>query len=107
MSTILSIADGMVLTRLLERFGSPHVLSYILAGVLLSVCVSRFLPKGFIGAGDTVGTIALGFITFEIGDTFQVKNVREVGSKDIWLSTVQAVFTYAIVLIGFLALEAL
>ena len=110
MNVILSIAvfvaAGMLLARLLERIGSPHVLSYILAGVLVTVAVGRLLPSGFIQAGDTVGSIALGFIAFEIGDTFRLRNVREVGSKGIWLSTVQAVFTYAVVLIGFLALEA-
>jgi len=107
LSIAVFIAVGMMLARLLERFGSPHVLSYILGGVLLSVCLSRFFPNGFVSAGDTLGTIALGFIAFEIGDTFRLKNLREVGSKGIWLSTVQAVFTYAIVLGGFLALEAL
>ena len=111
MNTILSIAVfvglGMVLARVLKRFGSPEVLSYILGGLVISVCLARFLPKGFISAGDTVGTVALGFIAFEIGDTFRLKNVREVGSKGLWLSVVQAVFTYAVVLLGFLATEAL
>jgi Kef-type K+ transport system membrane component KefB len=107
LSIAVFIAVGMVLARVLERIGLPHVLSYILGGVLFSVCLSRFLPNGFVSAGDTVGSIALGFIAFEIGDTFRLKNIREVGSKGIWLSTVQAVFTYAVVLIGFLALEAL
>lgn len=111
MNVILSIAVfvgvGMVLAHVLKRVGCPQVLSYILGGLLISVCLARFLPNGFISAGDTVGTIALGFIAFEIGDTFRVKNVRDVGSKGIWLSAVQAVFTYAVVLVGFLALEAL
>jgi Kef-type K+ transport system membrane component KefB len=111
MNAILSIAVflglGMVLARVLKRFGSPEVLSYILGGLVISVFLARFLPKGFISAGDTVGTVALGFIAFEIGDTFRLKNVREVGSKGLWLSVVQAVFTYAIVLLGFLATEAL
>lgn len=111
MNTVLSIAVfvglGMALARVLKRFGSPEVLSYILGGLVISVCLARFLPKGFISAGDTVGTVALGFIAFEIGDTFRLKNVREVGSKGLWLSVVQAVFTYAVVLLGFLATEAL
>lgn len=111
MNVILAIAvfvaAGMVLARVLKRFGSPEVLSYILGGLLISVFLARFLPKGFISAGDTVGTVALGFIAFEIGDTFRLKNVREVGSKGLWLSVVQAVFTYAMVLVGFLTTEAL
>lgn len=111
MNVILAIAvfvaAGMVLARVLKRFGSPEVLSYILGGLLISVFLARFLPKGFISAGDTVGTVALGFIAFEIGDTFRLKNVREVGSKGLWLSVVQAVFTYAMVLVGFLVTEAL
>jgi Kef-type K+ transport system membrane component KefB len=111
MNIVLSIAVfiglGMILARVLKRFGSPEVLSYILGGLVISVCLARFLPKGFISAGDTVGTVALGFIAFEIGDTFRLKNVREVGSKGLWLSVVQAVFTYAVVLLGFLATEAL
>jgi len=111
MNAILSLAVfvglGVVLARVLKRFGSPEVLSYILAGLVISVCLARFLPKGFISAGDTVGTVALGFIALEIGDTFRLKNVREVGSKGLWLSVVQAVFTYAVVLLGFLATEAL
>ncbi len=111
MSIILSLAVfvglGMVLARVLKRLGSPEVLSYILAGLVISVCLARFLPKGFVSAGDTIGTVALGFIAFEIGDTFRLKNVREVGSKGLWLSVVQAVFTYAVVLLGFLTTEAL
>ncbi|MGB9665868.1 MAG: cation:proton antiporter [Candidatus Cryosericum sp.] len=111
MNIVLAIAVflviGMVLARVLKRFGSPEVLSYILGGLLISVFLSKLLPKGFITAGDTVGTIALGFIAFEIGDTFRLKNVREVGSKGLILSVVQAVFCYAVVLLGFLATEAL
>jgi Kef-type K+ transport system membrane component KefB len=111
MNIILSLAVfvgvGMVLARVLKRFGFPEVLSYILGGLVISVCLARLLPKGFISAGDTVGTVALGFIAFEIGDTFRLKNVREVGSKGLWLSVVQAIFTYVIVLVGFLAMELL
>jgi Kef-type K+ transport system membrane component KefB len=107
LSIAIFIAFGMVVARLLEHIGSPHVLSYILGGVLVSVFLSRFLPSGFVSSGDTVGSIALGFIAFEIGDTFRLKNIREVGSKGIWLSAIQAIFTYAVVLIGFLTLEAL
>lgn len=107
LSIAIFIAVGMVLAHVLKRMGSPEVLSYILGGLVISVCLSRFLPKGFISAGDTVGTVALGFIAFEIGDTFRLKNVREVGSKGLWLSVVQAVFTYAIVFAGFLLTEAL
>lgn len=111
MNVILAIAVfvalGMVLARVLKRFGSPEVLSYILGGLVISVFLARYLPKGFISAGDTIGTVALGFIAFEIGDTFRLKNVREVGSKGLWLSVVQAVFTYVIVLGGFLITEAL
>lgn len=111
MNAILSIAVfvglGLIFSHVLKRFGSPQVLSYILAGLVISVCLVRFLPKGFLSAGDTVGTVALGFIAFEIGDTFRLKNVREVGSKGLWLSVVQAVFTYVIVLVGFLAMELL
>lgn len=111
MNAILSIAVfvglGLIFSHVLKRFGSPQVLSYILAGLVISVCLARFLPKGFLSAGDMVGTVALGFIAFEIGDTFRLKNVREVGSKGLWLSVVQAVLTYVIVLVGFLAMELL
>ena len=62
MNIVLSIAVfiglGMILARVLKRFGSPEVLSYILGGLVISVCLARFLPKGFISAGDTVGTVA-------------------------------------------------
>jgi Kef-type K+ transport system membrane component KefB len=100
------IGLGLLLARLLERIGSPHVLSYILAGVLVSAVLGKVLPSGFVRAGDTVGTVALGFIAFMIGDTFRWQNVKEVGARGLWLSTVQALATFLLVLGGFIALEA-
>ena len=98
---------GLLLARLLERFGSPHVLSYILAGILLSTVLGKALPSGFVQAGDTVGIVALGFIAFMIGDTFRWQTVRQIGARGVWLSIIQALATFLLVLGGFVALEAL
>ena len=108
MSTVqilLSIAvclfAGLMMTRLLKPFRLPDVTSYLIAGVLIGTyCLGRFVLGGFsfgfnsevapVGAFTIISDVALGFIAFDIGNEFRLKDLKKTGKQATVIGIVQA-----------------
>ena len=109
---LLSIAvcmfAGLMMTRVLKRLKLPDVTSYLIAGVLVGTyCIGRFVIGGFsfgfndgvapVGSFTIISDIALGFIAFDIGNEFRLKDLKHTGKKATVIGIVQAVVATAIV----------
>ncbi len=109
---LLSIAvcmfAGLMMTRVLKRLKLPDVTSYLIAGVLVGTyCIGRFVIGGFsfgfndgvapVGSFTIISDIALGFIAFDIGNEFRLKDLKHTGKKATVIGIVQAVVTTVIV----------
>ena len=110
--TILSIAvglfAGLMMTRVLKRLHLPDVTAYLIAGVVVGAsCLGRFVIGGFsFGFNETVApvdsftiisNIALGFIAFDIGNEFRVKDLKHTGKKATVIGIFQAVVATLVV----------
>ena len=110
--TLLSIAvcmfAGLMMTRALKRLHLPDVTAYLIAGVLIGTyCIGRFVIGGFsfgfnneiapVGSFTIISDIALGFIAFDIGNEFRLKDLKHTGKKATVIGIVQAVVATLVV----------
>ena len=110
--TLLSIAvclfAGLMMTRALKRLHLPDVTAYLIAGVCIGTyCIGRFVIGGFsfgfndqiapVGSFTIISDIALGFITFDIGNEFRLSDLKHTGKKATVIGIVQAVVATLVV----------
>lgn len=110
--TLLSLAvclfAGLMMTRALKRLHLPDVTAYLIAGVAVGAyCIGRFVIGGFsfgfnneispVGNFTIISDIALGFIAFDIGNEFRLKDLKHTGKKATVIGIVQAVVAALVV----------
>ena len=110
--TLLSIAvclfAGLMMTRVLRRLHLPDVTAYLIAGVVVGAyCIGRFVIGGFsfgfnsevspVGSFTIISDIALGFIAFDIGNEFRVKDLKHTGKQATVIGICQAVVATLVV----------
>ena len=110
--TLLSLAvclfAGLMMTRALKRLHLPDVTAYLIAGVVVGAyCIGRFSIGGFsfgfnneiapVGNFTIISDIALGFIAFDIGNEFRLKDLKHTGKKATVIGIVQAVVATLVV----------
>ncbi len=72
---------GYILSVFVEKLGFPKIVGYLTAGLLLNPEVVNFIPSEFISLTKPVTSFCLAFITFEIGSSFSLKDLRATGKK--------------------------
>jgi Kef-type K+ transport system membrane component KefB len=97
----LIVLIGLISAFLLRKLKVPNVLSYIIVGALLGKSLFSFISPQLLKFEDTITAITLGFIAFIIGESFKWKELKEVGTPGIIVTTVQAVVTTLLVFAGF------
>lgn len=108
LSLAVCMFAGLMMTRVLKRLKLPDVTSYLIAGVLIGTyCIGRFVIGGFsfgfnsevapVGSFTIISDIALGFIAFDIGNEFRLKDLKHTGKKATVIGIVQAVMATVIV----------
>ena len=110
--TILSIAvslfAGLMMTRVLKRLHLPDVTAYLIAGVVIGAsCIGRFVIGGFsfgfnedvapVDSFTIISNIALGFIAFDIGNEFRIKDLKKTGKQATVIGIFQAVVATLVV----------
>ena len=102
MQTLLSIsitlAAGLMLSRLTKRLNLPSVTAYLVAGMLigpyglgrLGVAGLGFPTTADVKALDVLSDVALGFIAFAIGNEFRLSSLKKTGKQAAVIAVVQA-----------------
>ena len=102
MQTLLSIsitlAAGLLLSRLTKRLGLPSVTAYLVAGMLvgpyglgrLGVAGIGFPTTESVKALGILSDVALGFIAFAIGNEFRLSALKKTGKTATVIAIVQA-----------------
>lgn len=88
-----------------KRFKLPAVLIYILIGMLFSPTLLNLVNPTILKNDFIITQLTLSLIAFSIGDTFLIKNLKQVGKEGAILSILQAIFTTIIVIVGLLLLN--
>ena len=101
LSMALCLFFGLMMTRILKPLHLPDVTAYLIGGVLLGAyCLGRFTIGGFafgfheelspVTAFTILSDAALGFIAFDIGNEFRVKDLRKTGKAATVIGILQA-----------------
>ena len=102
LSLAVCLFVGLMLTRVLKPLHLPDVTAYLIGGVLIGAyCLGRFTLGGFAfgfnnevaptEAFAIISDIALGFIAFDIGNEFRVKDLKKIGKQATIIGIIQAV----------------
>jgi len=94
----IALSAGLILSRVVKRFGMPAVTGYLIAGILVGpFCLGAL---GINGLGFTslenaeeygvLSDLALGFIAFAIGNEFRLSELKETGRAAVVIGCVQA-----------------
>lgn len=99
----ICLIGGLMMSRIAKLLNLPAVTAYLVAGLLLGpFCIGALGLSGIgIGFGtldevaslDIISQAALGFIAFTIGNEFRLEQLKQMGSKAIFIGIMQAVFT--------------
>ncbi len=95
------ILTGYFLSLFFERIGFPKIMGYLTAGIILNPQVTEIIPTGFSSITDSVTSFCLAFITFEIGSSFSIKELKDTGRKYFKLAFFESFGAFASILIAF------
>ena len=108
-----SVMAGLLMSRAAKVVNLPSVTAYLIAGL----CIGPFLLgrlgiKGigfssleYVDSFSIISQAALGFISFEIGNEFRLKDLKSMGKSAITIGILQAVITTIIVDIALILLH--
>ena len=116
LSMAVCLFIGLMLTRLLKPLHLPDVTAYLIGGVLIGAyCLGRFTVGGFafgfnndVAAAEAftiISDIALGFIAFDIGNEFRIRDLKKIGKQASIIGIIQAVTATVIVDAALIALH--
>ncbi len=103
---------GLMMTKLLGRFGLPNVTSYLIIGLILGPFVLGRFGLGFTSIEQLesltiISDVALGFIAFSIGNEFRLSALKQTGKQATVIAIAQALVTTfmvdAVLLIAYFA----
>ena len=101
----IAAIGGLLMSRLTKLLNLPAVTAYLVAGLLLGpYCLGAIGISGFgfqsmeqVEAQRLLTQTALGFIAFSMGNEFRLAQLKNMGSKAIFIGIVQAVVTTLLV----------
>ena len=106
MQSLLLIATalfaGLLMTRLFNKIHLPDVTAYLVTGVLIGPCFLGTLGLGFrtfeeVNSLSVINDVALGFIAFAIGHEFRLSALKQTGKQATIIGILQAVITTFVV----------
>ena len=101
----VAVIGGLLMSRLTKLLNLPAVTAYLVAGLVLGpYCLGAVGIEGFgfqtmeqVEAQRILTQTALGFIAFSMGNEFRLTQLKNMGSKAIFIGIVQAVVTTLLV----------
>lgn len=92
---------GYFLSVFAERSGFPKIVGYLVAGLLLNPQLFHFIPVEIKDITEPVTLFCLAFITFEIGSSFSVAELKSTGKKYFKLAFFESFGAFLFILIAF------
>jgi len=98
------LLTGFLAGRIVSKLGLPEVTGYILAGVLLNPQISGIVSTNFIAGSELVTDLTLAVITFSVGASLYLPNIRKVGKTIGLMALFEAEFANIFICVGFIFL---
>lgn len=103
----LLLLVGYMIGKLAARFRLPEISGFILAGLLVNSFTTGIVSHEMNDSLHTVTEVAIGFLALTIGSEFSVRKMRRIGRDVATITAVNLLGTFALVLVGCLALDLL
>ena len=108
-----SVLAGLLMSRAAKLVNLPAVTAYLVAGLCIGpFLIGRLGIKGigfssleYVDSFSIISQAALGFIAFEIGNEFRLKDLKSMGKSAITIGILQAVITTIVVDIALILLH--
>ena len=101
MQTLFYVAllwlSGLFFARLLGSLKFPDVTGYLVAGLLIGPSLLGLIPKDSVQDLSIINDIALAFIAFSIGLEMDLGKLKQMGSKIIIVTIIQALGAFVLV----------
>ncbi len=97
---------GYGLSVLAAKAGFPKIVGYLIAGLLLNPELVTFIPTDFLAITEPVTTFCLAFITFEIGSSFSIDELKTTGRKYFRLAAFESLGAFIFLFVVFFVLSA-
>lgn len=95
---------GFMAGKLVSFLGLPEVTGYILAGVLLNPQISGIVSPDFVDHSQLVTNMTLAFITFSVGASLSIPNMKKIGKSIGIITLFEAQLANLFVALGFVLL---
>ena len=99
------LLGGFFLAFLFQKSGLPRILGFLATGLLLNPELTDIISTGFLENTNYVVNFCLAFITFEIGSSFTIDELKKAGKRFFSLAFFEAFGAFVFVLTGFLFLS--
>ncbi len=99
------LITGYFLSIVAEKLGFPKIVGYLIAGLLLNPGISNIIPEDFLDISGTITNFCLAFITFEIGSSFSIADLKKTGKKYFSLAFFEAFGAFLFLFIIFFLLS--
>lgn len=99
--TGLVLVLAFVLGKVATKLGLPKIVGYIIAGSVLSPSLFDFVPKDFVESTESIVSICLTFITFEVGMSLSIEKIRRIGMRLVTLTLFEGIGAFIVVMLGF------
>lgn len=90
---------GMILGNLADKVNLPTITGYLVAGLILGP-LTKFIDSEELSHLRIISDIALGFIAFQVGNELWLGKLKKSGTKIIFITVFQAVFTSLVVFLA-------
>ncbi len=100
----LILLFGILLGKIIGIIKLPDVCGYLIAGMIIGPSISNLINENSVDILQPIITIALTFISFQIGSEFKISSVKRLGHKPFIISLFTSLITTALVTSGALFL---
>lgn len=93
----VALLIGFAGGKAIEGFKSPHVVGFIIIGVLLGNFAPEIYDGGVIESLNVISYVALAFIGFDVGGEITFDVLRKLGKSIIWIAVLEAIGAFFVV----------
>jgi Kef-type K+ transport system membrane component KefB len=107
MNPLLSLAfvflTAYIASTLLEKY-IPADLVYVLVGIILGPFLG-IIPESLLESEYTIAFLTMGMVSFLLSPFLGSANLRDIGKKIVFITTIESAFTFVVVFIGFYSIS--
>lgn len=93
----IALLLGFAGSKYLEKLRSPHVVGFILIGVILGISGFKLFDAELIDKLDLISFLALSLIGFDVGGEMTLSVFRKLGKSIFWITILEAVGAFVFV----------